>query len=93
MSRIRVSTLANGMRVATDPMDHVETVSVGVWVEAGSRFEAATINGVSHFLEHMAFKGTRRRDARADRRGDRGGRRPSQRLHLRASRPPSTPRC
>ncbi len=65
MSRIRVSTLANGMRVATDPMDHVETVSVGVWVEAGSRFEAATVNGISHFLEHMVFKGTRRRDARA----------------------------
>ncbi len=65
MSRIRVSTLANGMRVASDPMDSVETASVGVWVEAGSRFERATINGISHFLEHMVFKGTRNRDARA----------------------------
>jgi predicted Zn-dependent peptidase len=62
---IRISTLANGLRVATDPMDSVETASVGVWIEAGSRFETATICGVSHFLEHMVFKGTRRRDARA----------------------------
>jgi len=62
---IRVSTLANGMRVATDPMDWVETASVGVWVEAGSRNESAAASGVSHFLEHMVFKGTRRRDARA----------------------------
>jgi predicted Zn-dependent peptidase len=62
---IRISTLASGLRVATDPMDSVETASVGVWIEAGSRFEAATICGVSHFLEHMVFKGTRRRDARA----------------------------
>ena len=43
---IRVSTLANGMRVATDPMDWVETASVGVWVEAGSRHEAAAASGV-----------------------------------------------
>ena len=62
---IRISTLANGLRVATDPMDSVETASVGVWIEAGSRYETATICGVSHFLEHMVFKGTRRRDARA----------------------------
>jgi predicted Zn-dependent peptidase len=62
---IRVSTLANGLRVATDPMESVESVSVGVWVEAGSRYESPSISGVSHFLEHMVFKGTRRRDARA----------------------------
>lgn len=65
MSSIRISTLSNGLRVATDPMDWVETASVGVWVEAGSRYEAAMASGVSHFLEHMVFKGTRRRDARA----------------------------
>lgn len=58
---IRVSTLANGMRVATDPMDWVETASVGVWVEAGSRNESAAASGVSHFLEHMVFKGTEKR--------------------------------
>ena len=62
---IRISTLPGGLRVATDPMDSVETASVGVWIEAGSRYETPTISGVSHFLEHMVFKGTRRRDARA----------------------------
>jgi predicted Zn-dependent peptidase len=51
--------------VATDPVSSVETASVGVWVEAGSRFETPDISGVSHFLEHMVFKGTPRRDARA----------------------------
>ncbi len=65
MRDTRVSTLANGLRVATDTMTSVETISIGVWVEAGSRFEPATIGGASHFLEHMVFKGTRRRDARA----------------------------
>jgi predicted Zn-dependent peptidase len=62
---IRVTSFENGLRVATDPMTSVETASVGVWIEAGSRFEPATISGASHFLEHMVFKGTRRRDARA----------------------------
>jgi len=65
MPGIRVTTLPNGLRVATDTMDSVETVSVGVWVEAGSRHENQAHSGVSHFLEHMVFKGTRRRDARA----------------------------
>lgn len=64
-SGVRVTNLANGMRVATDPMDWVETASVGVWIEAGSRHETATASGVSHFLEHMVFKGTRHRSARA----------------------------
>jgi predicted Zn-dependent peptidase len=45
-------------------MDGVETVSVGVWIAAGSRYESVAMTGVSHFLEHMVFKGTRRRDAR-----------------------------
>ncbi len=49
----------------TDPMDTVETVSVGVWVDVGARHEHSKINGVSHLLEHMAFKGTQRRSARA----------------------------
>ncbi len=65
MTTVQVSTLENGLRVATDTMASVETVSVGVWVEAGSRFEPPAISGASHFLEHMVFKGTRRRDARA----------------------------
>ncbi|MGQ0664731.1 MAG: M16 family metallopeptidase [Pseudomonadota bacterium] len=61
---IRVSTLANGLRVATDAMDSVETVSVGIWVGVGTRHERAEANGVAHLLEHMAFKGTTRRSAR-----------------------------
>jgi predicted Zn-dependent peptidase len=51
------------MRVVSDPMDTVETVSVGVWADVGARHEPAEINGVCHMLEHMAFKGTRRRSA------------------------------
>jgi predicted Zn-dependent peptidase len=61
----RITTLANGLRVASDTMPSVATVSLGVWIAAGSRFEPAAISGASHFLEHMVFKGTRRRDARA----------------------------
>ena len=56
--------LPSGMRVITDRMDSVETVSLGVWVQAGTRNETAEINGVSHMLEHMAFKGTQSRSAR-----------------------------
>jgi predicted Zn-dependent peptidase len=65
MNGIRISTLDNGLRVATASMNSVETASVGVWVEAGSRYEAPHLSGISHFLEHMVFKGTKRRDARA----------------------------
>ena len=60
----QLSTLANGLRVVSHRMEHVETVSLGVWVAAGARHEAANEHGVSHFLEHMAFKGTARRSAR-----------------------------
>ena len=62
---VDVTKLANGLTIATDRMEQVETVSVGVWVEVGTRYESAAVNGVSHMLEHMAFKGTRRRSARA----------------------------
>lgn len=64
-SEVQVTTLPNGLRVVSDPMDTVETASVGVWVEAGTRDESAEVNGVSHVLEHMAFKGTARRSALA----------------------------
>jgi predicted Zn-dependent peptidase len=60
---VRISTLENGMRVLTDRMDSVETVSLGVWVDVGTRHEPAAVNGVAHLLEHMAFKGTERRSA------------------------------
>ncbi len=60
---VQVTTLANGLRVASDPMPHLHTASVGIWVDAGSRHESADNNGVAHMLEHMAFKGTERRSA------------------------------
>jgi len=59
----QLATLANGLRVATDRIDTVDTVSLGIWVDVGTRHEQADINGVAHFLEHMAFKGTDRRNA------------------------------
>ena len=61
---VRITTLANGFRVATDRMDSVETTSLGVWSGVGTRHEPAEHNGVAHLLEHMAFKGTQRRSAR-----------------------------
>lgn len=63
MSSIRVTTLPNGLRVATDTMPDVQSVSLGCWVGVGTRNEAASVNGVAHLVEHMLFKGTRRRSA------------------------------
>ena len=60
---VEVSTLDNGMRVVTETMPRVETVSCGVWVGTGARDEPEEVNGVAHLLEHMAFKGTARRSA------------------------------
>ena len=62
---IRTTTLDNGLRVVSDPMSTVESVSLGIWVGVGTRYEKPEMNGVSHLLEHMAFKGTRRRTATA----------------------------
>jgi predicted Zn-dependent peptidase len=61
---VAVTTLKSGINVVTDTMPHLETASLGVWVNAGSRDERREENGISHMLEHMAFKGTRRRTAR-----------------------------
>lgn len=63
MSTIKVTTLPNGLRVATDSMPHVETTSLGVWVGVGTRNERAEVNGVAHLVEHMVFKGTPSRTA------------------------------
>ena len=60
---LRIETLPNGMTVVTDPMPHIQTATIGVWVEAGARHETAATNGISHLLEHMAFKGTKKRSA------------------------------
>lgn len=59
-----ITTLENGLTVITDPMPHLETACVGVWVGAGARNETEGTNGIAHMLEHMAFKGTARRTAR-----------------------------
>jgi len=61
---VEVTTLKSGLNVVTDAMPHLETASLGVWVASGSRDEHHDEHGISHFLEHMAFKGTRRRTAR-----------------------------
>jgi predicted Zn-dependent peptidase len=60
---IKVETLPSGLTVVTEEMSRVETVSFGAYVAAGTRHESAEENGVSHFLEHMAFKGTETRSA------------------------------
>ena len=59
----QMTTLTNGLRIATDRMTDLETAAVGVWVDVGARNEDISVNGISHMLEHMAFKGTRRRTA------------------------------
>lgn len=63
MSDIRITTLPNGLRVVTRAMPGLHSASIGVWVGAGGRDERPEQNGVAHFLEHMAFKGTARRTA------------------------------
>ena len=61
---IEISTLRNGLRVVSHEMPHLETTSLGIWIGAGARDESEDENGISHLLEHMAFKGTKTRSAR-----------------------------
>lgn len=61
---VKVTRLSSGLSVVTDRMAHLETASLGIWVGSGSRNEMPDEHGISHLLEHMAFKGTRRRTAR-----------------------------
>ena len=60
---LRRTVLPNGLIVLTERMDHLRSVAMGVWVKSGSRCEPAETNGISHFVEHMLFKGTRSRSA------------------------------
>ena len=60
---IETTTLANGIRVITEVMPHVRSISVGFWIGTGSRRETPEENGISHFIEHMLFKGTATRTA------------------------------
>src|SRR5260221_8263078 len=59
-----VTRLPNGLTIATAEMPHMASVSLGVWVAVGSRYEPAELNGVCHFIEHLLFKGTKRRSAK-----------------------------
>ncbi|MFN7709495.1 MAG: M16 family metallopeptidase [Holosporales bacterium] len=61
---LHLSTLSNGLRVITDPIEGVETAALGIWVGVGARHESAETNGLAHFLEHMAFRGTVHRTGR-----------------------------
>lgn len=60
---IRQSTLKNGLKVLTAERPQIETVSLGIWVNTGSAAESAAENGISHFIEHMVFKGTKKRNS------------------------------
>lgn len=60
---IERTLLPNGLILLTERMEHVRSVAMGVWVNTGSRYESAEVNGISHFLEHMVFKGTHTRSA------------------------------
>lgn len=60
---VQTHRLPNGFRIVTEHMEGLKSASIGIWVQAGGRNETLTQNGIAHFLEHMAFKGTKRRSA------------------------------
>jgi predicted Zn-dependent peptidase len=60
----KLTTLPGGLRVATCEMPHAQTAAMGIWASVGGRHEPAALNGISHFIEHMLFKGTARRSAK-----------------------------
>lgn len=63
-SQFQKTVLENGLTIVSEHMSSVRSISLGVWVKAGSRYETRKNNGIAHFLEHMMFKGTRRRSPR-----------------------------
>ena len=56
-------TLSNGIRVVAEKIEYLKSISIGVWIGNGSRYENKSENGISHFIEHMLFKGTYNRSA------------------------------
>ena len=60
----RITELPSGVRVITAPMPHMESISLGVWIGVGGRYESKKLSGISHFIEHLLFKGTPRRTAK-----------------------------
>ena len=67
--RPTVRSIGSGLRVVTEPMAGVRSVALGVWIGVGSRYETSPQSGISHFLEHLLFKGTDRRTAQEISRG------------------------
>src|SRR3954464_8213445 len=63
LRNIRRQKLPNGLTIITEQMQHIRSASIGVWLQTGSRDEDAQWNGISHFIEHMVFKGTNHRTA------------------------------
>src|SRR6201991_789548 len=60
---IRRTVLPSGLTILTERMEHIRSIAMGVWIKAGSRHELPEVNGISHFVEHMVFKGTQFRSA------------------------------
>jgi len=63
LRNIQREVLPNGLTIITEQMDHIRSVSLGIWLKSGSRHDEAPVNGISHFIEHMVFKGTTSRSA------------------------------
>lgn len=64
VNQIKTETLPNGVKIVSEKLDHVRTVAIGIWVQSGARHEPEELCGISHFIEHMVFKGTEKRTAR-----------------------------
>ena len=65
LRNIHRQVLPNGLTVISEEMKHIRSISIGIWIKAGSRDEDPQLNGLSHFIEHMVFKGTKHRSAEA----------------------------
>lgn len=63
LRNLRRTVLPNGLTIVSEEMPHIRSVSIGIWIRTGSRHESSELNGISHFVEHMVFKGTRNRNA------------------------------
>src|ERR1700749_3735352 len=63
LRNVRREVLSNGLTILTEEMPHIRSISIGIWIKTGSRHESAEWNGITHFVEHMVFKGTRNRNA------------------------------
>ena len=63
LRNLRRTELPNGLTIVSEEMPHIRSVSIGIWIRTGSRHETSELNGISHFLEHMVFKGTKNRSA------------------------------